>query len=219
MKIAVLLTPEIRNTGNSCEKLKIPYNIFMRYKKDIKGYEGYKIDRAGAVWSCWRRKIIRNKSNGRLITIVYYLSKEWKKRKTSNHIGYEQVVLKIKDKKYVCKDIHRLLAETFISNPENKPYVCHKDGNPSNNNLKNLYWGSATDNSLDSVRHGTHWGLRNKGENQHQSKLNEKQVRVIKYLFTMPRHLTQKTISEIFKVSYVTIGDIYRGETWKHVII
>lgn len=44
-----------------------------------------------------------------------------------------------KAKKYT---IHRLLAETFIPNPENKPTVDHKDGNRSNNSLENLRWAT-----------------------------------------------------------------------------
>lgn len=38
--------------------------------------------------------------------------------------------------------IHRLLAETFIPNPENKPTVDHADGNRENNDLKNLRWAT-----------------------------------------------------------------------------
>lgn len=44
-----------------------------------------------------------------------------------------------KCKKYT---IHRLLAESFIPNPENKPTVDHKDGNRSNNSLENLRWAT-----------------------------------------------------------------------------
>ena len=38
--------------------------------------------------------------------------------------------------------IHRLLAEAFIPNPENKPTVDHKDGNRQNNSLDNLRWAT-----------------------------------------------------------------------------
>lgn len=43
--------------------------------------------------------------------------------------------------------IHRLLAETFIENPENKPCVDHKDGNRQNNKLSNLRWATFSDNN------------------------------------------------------------------------
>lgn len=42
---------------------------------------------------------------------------------------------------------HRLLAEYFIPNPENKPVVHHIDGNPLNNNLNNLQWVSVHENA------------------------------------------------------------------------
>lgn len=42
--------------------------------------------------------------------------------------------------------VHRLVALTYIPNPENKPCVCHKDNNPLNNHVDNLYWGTQAEN-------------------------------------------------------------------------
>lgn len=60
--------------------------------------------------------------------------------------GYRFFDLRYKNKKY-SKSQHRLLAEAFINNPLNLPYVHHKDGNRLNNNLKNLEWISPSDNN------------------------------------------------------------------------
>lgn len=48
-----------------------------------------------------------------------------------------------------------LVAEAFIPNPNNYPEVCHIDGNPYNNHVSNLKWGTHADNMADAKRHGT----------------------------------------------------------------
>ena len=61
---------------------------------------------------------------------------------------------------YKLKKVHRLIALTFIPNPENKPTINHKDGNKSNNNVANLEWATACEN----VRHAINTGLINDNE-------------------------------------------------------
>lgn len=60
--------------------------------------------------------------------------------------GYLSVNL-CKNGKRTHKRIHRLVAETFIPNPDNLPIVNHKDGNKVNNQLENLEWCDNTYNS------------------------------------------------------------------------
>ena len=53
--------------------------------------------------------------------------------------GYIGVILKVNNK-FKCELIHRLVAKTFIPNPDNLPCVNHKDEDKLNNTASNLEW-------------------------------------------------------------------------------
>ena len=64
--------------------------------------------------------------------------------------GYETLVTNKGDKR-ICLLIHRVVAEAFIPNPENKPQVDHIDGNRSNNNVNNLRWVTPKENMNNPI--------------------------------------------------------------------
>lgn len=100
--------------------------------KDIKGFEGcYQISNKGRVKSLGR--YVNAKANNK-----QYIKE--KIRKTNNTTaGYEYVVLtKTNVRKTLL--VHRLVAEAFVENPENKTCVNHIDENKSNNSSTNLEW-------------------------------------------------------------------------------
>lgn len=67
--------------------------------------------------------------------------------------GYCHVGLTINGKAKSCR-VHRLVAQAFIPNPENKPYVNHIDGIRSNNNVENLEWCTPRENTQHTVKTG-----------------------------------------------------------------
>lgn len=58
------------------------------------------------------------------------------------------------------RQVHHLVLESFVSSRPPGMEGCHGDGNPVNNRLDNLRWGTRPENALDTVRHGTHRNAR-----------------------------------------------------------
>ena len=101
--------------------------------KDIRNYEGiYAITEDGKVWSYKNKKFLKP-----------YI----------NNCGYLAVLLS-KSCKHTCFSVHKLVAETFIPNLDNKLQVNHKDENKLNNSVDNLEWVTAKEN--------VNYGSRNK---------------------------------------------------------
>lgn len=100
--------------------------------KDIKGYEGlYKISNIGRIKSLGRLK-----TNGK----NKYISHEIILKPWVNAQGYLCAALWAKGKKVKTMLVHRLVAEAFIPNPNNYPYVNHMDENKQNPKAENLEW-------------------------------------------------------------------------------
>jgi hypothetical protein len=75
---------------------------------------------------------------------------------TKTKTGYLVFATKLQGRDSPCRffRIHRLVAETYIENPEKKPYVNHIDGNKLNNHFSNLEWVTSKENSLHSYQIG-----------------------------------------------------------------
>lgn len=110
--------------------------------------------------------------NGNVISIKLHYKKWLQKIKPyKNYNGYISVELFV-NKKRKNFYLHRLLAITYISNPENKPHINHIDGNPSNNSLSNLEWVTPSENmkhSFDVLGRKPTW-LGKKGAQHNRSK-------------------------------------------------
>ncbi len=114
-----------------------------------------------------------------------------------------------KDGKIVRKLIHRIVAEAFLPNLENKPQVNHINGIKDDNRLENLEWVTRSENQLHSIR----TGLRHtRGENNSQCKLKSEDV-----LKILNDTRVYSVIGNEFKVSISTVADIKRGYSWTHI--
>ena len=135
-----------------------------------------------------------------------------KAKKVKNHHrkdGYVEVKIN-----GVATLLHRLVAQAFIPNPENKPQVNHIDGNKRNNNVENLEWVT----SLENIRHAINTGLTPKRDG---SKLMKRckvldKINKIEYTFN-----SMQEASKFFKLnsSYMTIlYNQHDGENGKYKI-
>ncbi len=105
----------------------------------VQGFEGYSISDTGLVRG--RRGLLLNPSIDRK--------------------GYSRIDMRVGGAGSVRKglSVHRLVLSHFDRFPVDGEMCRHLDGDPQNNRLENLVWGSNSENQLDSVRHGTHNGF------------------------------------------------------------
>ena len=103
--------------------------------------------------------------------------------------------------------VHRLVAMTFIPNPNNLPEVNHKDGNKQNNCVDNLEWCGYSENGKHAYKIGLQQAQ--KGENHVKAKLTLNQVKQIKQFYK--EGISQQKIADLFNVSQITISRIIRG--------
>lgn len=104
-------------------------------KDNISDFPGYYVTVDGKVYS--------RKNNRHGYLKDYHLLKT----KYTKHDGRPYVTLR-NPKLGIRRlaKVHRLVALAYIPNPENKPCVCHKDNNPLNNHVDNLYLGTQAEN-------------------------------------------------------------------------
>ena len=111
--------------------------------KDIPGYEGlYQVSNLGNV-----KSLPKGDGNGNREKL---LLQEVVKR---NHTNYNRVIL-FREGETELFQVHRLVAEAFIPNPDNKPHVDHIDNNGKNNAADNLEWCTLSENMAHSSLQG-----------------------------------------------------------------
>ena len=112
----------------------------------MNGYEGlYQVSSLGRV------KALKREVNCGLKNIKSATKRERILKQSKNTQDYYFVSL-CRNNIYQIKTIHRLVAEAYIPNPENKPFVHHKDHNRYNNSVENLEWATVEENNNDKLK-------------------------------------------------------------------
>lgn len=146
---------------------------------------------------------------------------------TLNNRGYYSVVVRKK-----THMLHRLVAQAFVPNPDNKPIVNHKDGNKLNNHYSNLEWCTIAENNAHARATGLH--IQAKGHKikyksdatkakalanlKDKSKLTDDEVRYVRKVHkARDKEFSSTALAAKYGTSVVAMNKIVKGETYKHV--
>jgi hypothetical protein len=124
--------------------------------------------------------------------------------KPHNNKRYLRIELSInkKPKKFF---VHRLVAECYLANPEEKPTVNHIDGNPSNNHVTNLEWATVAENTQHAYDNGLAKVV--------NRKFGKEEILNIYYLHK--RGHSMRSIGRLYNSCHKDISHILRGKTYK----
>ena len=148
--------------------------------RKVYGFDDYLCNEQGEIYSLKRNRILKGRSMK----------------------GYRRVVL-MKNGKQIDALVHRLIAQTFIPNPKNKPEVNHKDGNKENNSVFNLEWCTQKEN----VHHAMKTGLKN------DRKVSNEKLNEIRRLISEGKGNTE--IEKITGIPRKTVSNIRIGKCYK----
>lgn len=175
--------------------------------KPVKGYEDfYEVSENGDI-----------RTIERYITLPTHTYLKKQKMLTQFHDGRGYMHVKLYDGKGKCKSLttHKIVALTYIPNPNDLIEINHKDGNKLNNKVSNLEWSTRSDN----IRHA--YEIRSpesySGESCNFTKLTKEQVIAIRKEYA-ENNVTKTSLARKYNLkSSATIAYIVERKTWKHV--
>lgn len=174
-------------------------------KVPVVGYEDfYMVDSNGNVYSLHKSRFGKNSNLDENTPLSTY----------TDNKGYKSVVL-VKNKVKRTTRLHRIVALTFIPNPENKPCVNHKNGIKTDNRVDNLEWVTYSENEIHSIKRLGK--KKKKGQDSPLAKLNDETV--IKIKIQLQKGEKSSNIAKMFNVSPQHICCIKKGRKWAHIVI
>jgi predicted DNA-binding protein YlxM (UPF0122 family) len=173
--------------------------------KEIPEFEGfYEASTHGRIKSLDRVKFLKNNKEKVLVgKILSDVRSEW----------YGKVTLYMLDEKFQF-NTHRLIAKTFIPNPDNLPEVNHKDGIKSNNHVDNLEWCTHKENSEHALINNLF--KPKSGIESGNAKLTDVQVIEMRNLY-YKGNMTLLELRDKYSIAYGAIYNIIKGRNWKHI--
>lgn len=167
--------------------------------REVPGFSGYRVGSDGSVWSClrgctWRR--LRHRQS---------TSKNTRRCKKGTYIS----AMLSRDSVQHNRLVHVLVLEAFVGPRPEGQEARHLDGDPTNNRLNNLAWGTRSENFDDMRRHGT----MPVGADKPNAKLDD--AAVVAILALHERGVTVLHMALIFSTSPASIYQVLDGRRWK----
>jgi hypothetical protein len=166
----------------------------------IPGYPRYAIDENGDVLSTCLRGSRKSRPWTKAMRLAFSVDKDGYHRVSLSHDGHSRQI-----------PVHTLVLLTFVGPCPDGMQCRHLDGNPANNQVTNLAWGTRLENAQDTRLHGTAIV----GENSPNTKLRNADVLEIR-----KRRANGYSLDEIafdFGVSINTVSTIAHRKSWKHI--
>ena len=175
-------------------------DFFNEQWRSIPGFHGFSVSTSGKVKS--EKRTIYNKGSNRFYEIPERMMKL--RIRKGGYPGFGGSIAG----KHFTMDVHRAMALAFFGPRPHGYEVRHLDGNPTNNILSNICYGTRSQNIADAKRHGTFPVL----EKRPGAKLNRQQAIEIAMSFGKTDDIAKK-----YGVGRGVVRQIKTGETWESV--
>lgn len=140
---------------------------------------------------------------------VFRGERELKKNKGT--VGYTTVSIAYTDGTRKVRFVHRLVAEAFIPNPENKPIVNHKNLIKKDNRVENLEWNTSKENNQHAHDNGA---FRSSGAHHHAIFPDELIHKICSMIQEGRRTID---IIKALEVPKYLVHDVRTKRTWNHI--